>query len=238
MHSVNVSSLTDDKSWRPSLGGHYPTSLLTIAAYRSPSLATRPSEHLFLHWRSYSGTYTADFPRALARRLPGLLANRCAPRCCLRPRGVSQRLSFRAFCMACACPDRIGPNPKFGCSRSYGSDSGHSPFTSLHSYISLSDFSPYGYYTSERLIRPYSGELHALAALSQLIALPGYPGLQSCLHGAALKSCTTNLLQDYWPAGLLNVYLQPLVSTLRSNSARRLPPGFSTTIPLPASPRE
>ena len=59
----------DDKSWRPSLGGHYPTSSLTIAAYRSPSLATRPFVHLLSDWRTYSGTDTADFPKSLCSSL-------------------------------------------------------------------------------------------------------------------------------------------------------------------------
>ncbi len=41
-------------------------------------------------------------------------------------------------------------------------------------YLSVR-LTPSGHYTSERLTRPYSGELPASAVLSQLTALPGYP---------------------------------------------------------------
>ncbi len=94
LYSGRVSSSTVDQPWGPSLRGHYPTSSLTIAAYRSPSLATWPFEPLFLHWCSYSGTCLARFPKSPCSSLAWLLACRCAARCCLRPRGGSWHLSL------------------------------------------------------------------------------------------------------------------------------------------------
>ena len=73
LHSGPVSSLMVNRPWEPSLRGHYPSSSLTVAVYRLPSLATRPSEHLLLHWWPYSGTALRLSPRALDRRSPGCL---------------------------------------------------------------------------------------------------------------------------------------------------------------------
>jgi hypothetical protein len=96
LHSGSVSSSTDDRSWGPSLSGHYPTSSLTVTAYRSPSLATRPFEPLFSHWCSYSGICLTLLPKSPSS-LAWLLACRCAARCCLRLRGGSWHSSLARF---------------------------------------------------------------------------------------------------------------------------------------------
>jgi hypothetical protein len=76
LYSGPVSSSTVNLPWEPSLRGHYPSSSLTVAVYRFPSLATRPSEHLLLHWWPYSGTVHCAFPQEplivarLVARLP------------------------------------------------------------------------------------------------------------------------------------------------------------------------
>ena len=98
--------------------------------------------------------------------LAWLLHRRCHARCCLRPRGVGWHSSITHL------PFRLRPlgkdrhDPKISVSRGYGSDSGHTPFTSLDSRISLYS----GKYTTGRLTIPYPGGLvlsHSLATLNQ-----------------------------------------------------------------------
>ena len=71
-----------------------------------------------------------DFPM-----LAWLLHRRCQARCCLRPRGVGWHSSCAhlPFCLRLLSGDRH--IPKIQNSRGYGSDSGHTPFTSLDSHV-------------------------------------------------------------------------------------------------------
>ena len=102
-----------------------------------------------------------DFPM-----LAWLLHRRCQARCCLRPRGVGRHSSITRlpFCLRLLSRDRH--IPKIHNSRGYGSDSGHTPFTSLDSRIVQS----IGPYATGRLTKPYPGGLmlsHPLSTLNQ-----------------------------------------------------------------------
>ncbi len=84
---------------------------------------------------SYSGTCIAPFPKGPCSSLAWLLTCRCITRCCLRPRGSGWHSSIacRPYSLR---PDRQDrPTPKIHLSRGCGSDSGHAPFTSLHSFV-------------------------------------------------------------------------------------------------------
>jgi len=90
---------------------------------------------------------------------------------------VGARL-LRTARMACARPDRIGSHPK---SLLLGAKFRIQGYT-LHlvSRVYLTGrLVPSGRYTSERLTRPYSGELPACAALSQRATIPRSP--KSCI---------------------------------------------------------
>ena len=158
LHSGNVSSSAVDRSWGPSLSGHYPTSSLSITAYRSPSLATWPFEHLLLHWCSYSGTRPMLSLRTY-HHSPGYShAVEQLDAVCDSGGAVDTRL-WRISCMACTAPERFGPHPKrykfselwfrFRASTLHLAAHASLPFRLL----------PSSYYASERLTRPYSGEL-------------------------------------------------------------------------------
>ena len=76
--------------------------------------------------------------------------------------------------MACAQTERIGPHPKFAVLGAMCQIQGYTLHLVTRAYLPFR-LTPSGQSTSERLTRPYSGELPAYAVLSQLTAVPGYP---------------------------------------------------------------
>jgi len=154
------------------------TSSLTVAAYRSPSPATRPFDLLFLHWWPYSGTCIALFPKSPCSSLAWLLACRCATRCCLRLRGGGWPSSVAClpYCLRHSGRDRPTPNIQ-----SFSELRFRFRAYTLHLVVHTSltfQLTPSDHYVSERLTTPYSGELPAFAALSQLAPiarLPSHP---------------------------------------------------------------
>ncbi len=83
--------------------------------------------------------------------------------------------------MACALTERIGPHPKSSFS---GLRFRFRAYTLHLAALACLPFrlSPSSHDTSERLTRPYSGELPASAALSQLANIARLPRLCLCLH--------------------------------------------------------
>ena len=106
--------------------------------------------------RGYSGTHEELLPKSREPSLAWLLACLRAARCCLGPRGAGFALVPTALA-AWPAPAWKGSAPtNMKGSRGYGSDSGHTPFTSLLSRVLLSASADCRNAT-ERLTRPYSG---------------------------------------------------------------------------------
>ena len=80
--------------------------------------------------------------------------------------------------MACARTDGIGSHPKYQLLGALCQIQGYTLHLVSRASLPIR-LTPSGHYASERLTRPYSGELPANAVLSQLAPLPGYPGLTS-----------------------------------------------------------
>ncbi len=106
----------------------------------------------------YSFARVAGSPRALGSSLAWFVTCRCAARCRLRPRGVGFTLVHIAL-TAWPTPNRKGSARSQNCRFSgLVSDSGQTPFTSLHSLVLLQACA-FSRYTTEWLTRPYSGGL-------------------------------------------------------------------------------
>jgi hypothetical protein len=159
LHGASVSSSTGDLPWGPSLSDRYSLLRYTFAAHRSPSLATRPSPILFLHWLRYSDSAC---PRALGASLAWFIAHRCTARCRLRPRGVGFALVYNVLA-AWPAPGERGSalSQKNGILGAACQIQGYTlhlavlavtPFRSLSLVVS----------TTERLTGPYSGGLAAV----------------------------------------------------------------------------
>jgi hypothetical protein len=156
------------------------TSSLTLAAYRSPSLATWLFAHLLLHWHTYSGTWIAHFPKKplIVARLVAYLP--------LYNSMLSETPGGRLALVFCVPP--VLPAPP-------GTGSAHtqnSPFSELRfrfraytlhlvtlAYLPV-QLAPSGHYTSERLTRPYSGKLlrfHGSFTVGNIARFPPGPVL-------------------------------------------------------------
>ena len=148
-----------------------------LRLHRSPSLATRPSLTLFLHWIRYSGTSIAgDSPRAPCSSLAWLLACLCTTRCCLRPRGVGFALVSIALTAWPALGMRGSALPKLGISRGYVSDSGLHPSPRRTRYSPLGPPGPSQVFATGRLTNLTRGGLGVVDAfLLNMQPLPGYP---------------------------------------------------------------
>jgi hypothetical protein len=94
--------------------------------------------------------------------------------------------------MACALTERIGPHPKYVFSGRWFRFRAYTLHLVALAYLPFR-LSPSGHYTSERLTRPYSGELPASAALSQLAHIARLPS-----HSLIFR-----------PAGLLTTQVAP-----------------------------
>jgi len=127
------------------------------------------------------GAHTRVLPCAIPQG-PLLVARlvrcrRCDTRCRLRPRGDGWCSSKRTARMACARPEGIGSLPKYSLLGARFQIQGNT--LHLVSLVVLTvGLAPSGRHTSERLTRPYSGELPAGAVLSQRATIARSP--RSC----------------------------------------------------------
>ena len=76
--------------------------------------------------------------------------------------------------MACALTDRIGPHPKLRFSELRFRFRASTLHLVVRTFLTF-QLTPSGHYVSERLTKPYSGELPAFAALSQLANIARFP---------------------------------------------------------------
>jgi hypothetical protein len=76
--------------------------------------------------------------------------------------------------MACALTDRIGPHPKLRFSELRFRFRASTLHLVVRTFLTF-QLTPSGHYVSERLTKPYSGELPAFAALSQLTNIARFP---------------------------------------------------------------
>ena len=107
-----------------------------LRSYWFPSLASASFDRLLLCRPAILGYYCFDlqcFTKDLwdIPTLARLLRCRCPTRCCLRPRGVGYRLSLPLYPFRLRLHRQDRHSPKILSSRGCGSDSGHTPFTSL-----------------------------------------------------------------------------------------------------------
>jgi hypothetical protein len=113
-------------------------------------------------------------PRALDRRSPGYLPAVVTLDAVCDPGGTVGTRLLRAFRIACTRHDGLGSLPKFtflGAMCQIQSDTLH---LVSHAYLPVR-LAPSGHYTSERLTKPYSGELPACAVPSQLANIARLP---------------------------------------------------------------
>ena len=76
--------------------------------------------------------------------------------------------------MACALSERIGPHPKLRFSELRFRFRASTLHLVVRTFLTF-QLTPSGHYVSERLTKPYSGELPAFAALSQLANIARFP---------------------------------------------------------------
>ena len=144
-----------------------------LRSCRSPSLASASFGRLLPCRSTILGGWSHE-RGCLAKNLWGafpmlawLLQCRCQARCCLRPRGAGRHSSVtrRPCCLRLLSKDRHYPKKLL--SRGYGSDSEHTPFTSLDSCTTCNC---QGRHTTGRLTNPYPGGLlmaHSLSTMDQ-----------------------------------------------------------------------